>query len=88
MSHLIYDELIKSILKIIEKLDLTVEKLDVNEQVRLTTCPLTSAVVGESKSHSLFCFHYACIPPHSVVEVTFIRVKMFDFIFLDIALQC
>ncbi|XP_032559787.1 DNA-dependent protein kinase catalytic subunit isoform X2 [Chiroxiphia lanceolata] len=32
LNHLLYDELIKSILKIIEKLDLTVQKLDVNEQ--------------------------------------------------------
>ena len=34
LNRLLYDELIKSILKIIEKLDLTVQKLDVNEQVR------------------------------------------------------
>lgn len=34
LSHLLYDELIKSILKIIEKLDLTVQKLDVSGQVR------------------------------------------------------
>lgn len=52
------------------------------------TCLLISAVVGEPKSHSLFCFHYAYIPPHSVLEVMFILVKMFCFIFLDIALQC
>uniref|UniRef100_A0A8C3EIM9 DNA-dependent protein kinase catalytic subunit n=1 Tax=Corvus moneduloides TaxID=1196302 RepID=A0A8C3EIM9_CORMO len=32
LSRLLYDELIKSILKIIEKLDLTVQKLDVSEQ--------------------------------------------------------
>ncbi|XP_063182908.1 DNA-dependent protein kinase catalytic subunit [Chroicocephalus ridibundus] len=32
LNRLLYDELIKSILKIIEKLDLTVQKLDVNEQ--------------------------------------------------------
>uniref|UniRef100_A0A8C3K0K1 DNA-dependent protein kinase catalytic subunit n=1 Tax=Calidris pygmaea TaxID=425635 RepID=A0A8C3K0K1_9CHAR len=32
LNHLLYDEFIKSILKIIEKLDLTVQKLDVNEQ--------------------------------------------------------
>ncbi|XP_027746012.1 DNA-dependent protein kinase catalytic subunit isoform X2 [Empidonax traillii] len=32
LSRLLYDELIKSILKIIEKLDLTVQKLGVNEQ--------------------------------------------------------
>lgn len=34
LSRLLYDELIKSILKIIEKLDLTVQKLNVHEQVR------------------------------------------------------
>ncbi|XP_017686738.1 PREDICTED: DNA-dependent protein kinase catalytic subunit isoform X2 [Lepidothrix coronata] len=32
LNRLLYDELIKSVLKIIEKLDLTVQKLDVNEQ--------------------------------------------------------
>ncbi|XP_071593605.1 DNA-dependent protein kinase catalytic subunit [Heliangelus exortis] len=32
LNRLLYDELIKSILKIIEKLDLTVQKLDVNEE--------------------------------------------------------
>ncbi|KAM8811045.1 DNA-dependent protein kinase catalytic subunit [Eudromia elegans] len=32
LSRLLYDELIKSVLKIIEKLDLTVQKLQVNEQ--------------------------------------------------------
>uniref|UniRef100_A0A8C8B914 DNA-dependent protein kinase catalytic subunit n=1 Tax=Otus sunia TaxID=257818 RepID=A0A8C8B914_9STRI len=32
LNRLLYDELIKSILKIIEKLDLTVQKLDINEQ--------------------------------------------------------
>lgn len=34
LNRLLYDEFIKSVLKIIEKLDLTVQKLDVNEQVR------------------------------------------------------
>lgn len=34
LSRLLYDEFIKSILKIIEKLDLTVQKLNVHEQVR------------------------------------------------------
>uniref|UniRef100_A0A8U8BGC8 DNA-dependent protein kinase catalytic subunit n=1 Tax=Geospiza parvula TaxID=87175 RepID=A0A8U8BGC8_GEOPR len=32
LSHVLYDELIKSVLKIIEKLDLTVQKLDIVEQ--------------------------------------------------------
>uniref|UniRef100_A0A8C3U087 DNA-dependent protein kinase catalytic subunit n=1 Tax=Catharus ustulatus TaxID=91951 RepID=A0A8C3U087_CATUS len=32
LSHVLYDEFIKSILKIIEKLDLTLQKLDVSEQ--------------------------------------------------------
>ncbi|KAK2527806.1 Prkdc [Columba livia] len=32
LNRLLYDELLKSILKIIEKLDLTVQRLDVNEQ--------------------------------------------------------
>ncbi|PKU35877.1 hypothetical protein llap_13819 [Limosa lapponica baueri] len=34
LNRLLYDEFIKSILKIIEKLDLTVQKLDVNEQIQ------------------------------------------------------
>uniref|UniRef100_A0A672TSV6 DNA-dependent protein kinase catalytic subunit n=1 Tax=Strigops habroptila TaxID=2489341 RepID=A0A672TSV6_STRHB len=42
LNRLLYDEFIKSILKIIEKLDLTVQKLDVNEQVR----PEDFALVG------------------------------------------
>uniref|UniRef100_A0A8C4UGR0 DNA-dependent protein kinase catalytic subunit n=1 Tax=Falco tinnunculus TaxID=100819 RepID=A0A8C4UGR0_FALTI len=42
LNRLLYDEFIKSVLKIIEKLDLTVQKLDVNEQVR----PNDSALVG------------------------------------------
>uniref|UniRef100_A0A803W9J0 DNA-dependent protein kinase catalytic subunit n=1 Tax=Ficedula albicollis TaxID=59894 RepID=A0A803W9J0_FICAL len=32
LSHVLYDEFIKSVLKIIEKLDLTLQKLDVSEQ--------------------------------------------------------
>ncbi|XP_072708622.1 DNA-dependent protein kinase catalytic subunit isoform X1 [Ciconia boyciana] len=43
LNRLLYDELIKSILKIIEKLDLTVQKLDVNEQDENET---DSALVG------------------------------------------
>ncbi|NXL64473.1 PRKDC kinase, partial [Chordeiles acutipennis] len=45
LNRLLYDELIKSILKIIEKLDLTVQKLDVNEQDENET---DSALVGPS----------------------------------------
>uniref|UniRef100_A0A672TUE1 DNA-dependent protein kinase catalytic subunit n=1 Tax=Strigops habroptila TaxID=2489341 RepID=A0A672TUE1_STRHB len=43
LNRLLYDEFIKSILKIIEKLDLTVQKLDVNEQDENET---GSALVG------------------------------------------
>lgn len=49
LNRLLYDELIKSILKIIEKLDLTVQKLDVNEQVRPDDLSVNCAVVGEPK---------------------------------------
>uniref|UniRef100_A0A8C3RFN2 DNA-dependent protein kinase catalytic subunit n=1 Tax=Cyanoderma ruficeps TaxID=181631 RepID=A0A8C3RFN2_9PASS len=44
LSRVLYDELIKSILKIIEKLDLTVQKLDVSEQENAGD----SALVGPS----------------------------------------
>uniref|UniRef100_A0A8C4UCZ7 DNA-dependent protein kinase catalytic subunit n=1 Tax=Falco tinnunculus TaxID=100819 RepID=A0A8C4UCZ7_FALTI len=43
LNRLLYDEFIKSVLKIIEKLDLTVQKLDVNEQDENET---DSALVG------------------------------------------
>lgn len=42
LNRLLYDEFIKSILKIIEKLDLTVQKLDVNKQVRLDDLSVNS----------------------------------------------
>uniref|UniRef100_A0A8B9FXA0 DNA-dependent protein kinase catalytic subunit n=1 Tax=Amazona collaria TaxID=241587 RepID=A0A8B9FXA0_9PSIT len=43
LNRLLYDEFIKSVLKIIEKLDLTVQKLDVNEQDENET---GSALIG------------------------------------------
>lgn len=42
LSHVLYNEFIKSILKIIEKLDLTLQKLDVSEQVRPEDLPIHS----------------------------------------------
>lgn len=45
------------------------------------SCPLISAVVGQPKSHYLFCFHYAYIASHSILEVIFILVN----VFLDIS---
>lgn len=34
LSHLLYDELVKSILRIVEKLDLSVQKVTTGEEVR------------------------------------------------------
>lgn len=56
LSRILYDELIKSVLKIIEKLDLTVQKLDVSEQVRPEDLSINSYCCRGTKIISLVLF--------------------------------
>lgn len=56
LSRVLYDELIKSVLKIIEKLDLTVQKLDVSEQVRPEDLSTKSCCCRGTKIISLVLF--------------------------------
>ncbi|XP_062426360.1 DNA-dependent protein kinase catalytic subunit [Rhea pennata] len=51
LSRLLYDELIKSVLKIIEKLDLTVQKLNVNEQDENETYSALVVPTSDPTSH-------------------------------------
>lgn len=53
LSHVLYNEFIKSILKIIEKLDLTLQKLDVSEQVRPEDLPINPCCCKGTKIVSL-----------------------------------
>lgn len=84
LSRLLYDELVKSILRIVEKLDLSVQKVTPGEEVRHRAPPSAVQIKSRSLTRSPFCVRQtpddgAHVLPSSDPTAHLLPNKMKDF---------